>query len=132
VLPDPTGNAMTWRETFATSGPRIRILMFGGVGLNPAPVDPVSMAEKGNLGDTPMGGTLPANPVPPTFTVHAEKQPMGANLDRIQIVKGWVDSNGDLNETIEASATWTNDIGAAILTGSWTDADFDPASGAFW
>ena len=150
-------DAMKRRETFATSGPRIKIRMFGGIGLND-PKDPVEMARDGYLHGTPMGGDLAPGVMPPNFTVYAEKDPMGANLDRIQIIKGWVDRFGDVNEKIVdvvwssgrkidpatgklapvgntvdlTTAKFTNDIGAATLMGSWTDTEFDPQEGAFY
>ncbi|MDW3221621.1 MAG: DUF3604 domain-containing protein [Paracoccaceae bacterium] len=150
-------DAMKRRETFATSGPRIKLRMFGGVDLNATPSDAMTLINEGYAYGTPMGGTLPTNPVAPTFTVYAEKDPDGANLDRIQIVKGWVDKNGDVNEQIIdvvwagdrevqsngklpsvgstvdlTTATFTNDIGSATLMGSWTDESFDPSAGAFY
>ncbi|NRB19687.1 MAG: DUF3604 domain-containing protein [Rhodobacteraceae bacterium] len=150
-------DAMRRRETFATSGPRIKVRMFGGVDLSANPSDPSAMVEQGYLLGVPMGGELPQAGVAPTFTVYAEKDADGANLDRIQIIKGWVDLNGDANETIIdviwsgdrkidatgklapvgntvdlTTAMFTNDIGAATLIGSWTDDNFDPTEGAFY
>lgn len=148
---------MRRRETFATSGPRIKVRMFGGVDLT-ATDDPVEMAREGYELGTHMGGDLPPIATAPSFTVYAEKDPQGANLDRIQIVKGWVDKYGDSNETIIdvvwsgdrqidpatgkltpvgntvdlGTAKYTNEIGAPVLIGSWTDADFDPQEGAFY
>lgn len=150
-------DAMKRRETFATSGTRMSIRMFAGVDLNPNPADPLALVEEGYAYGVPMGSTLPVNSVPPTFTVYAQKDPDGANLDRIQIIKGWVDVNGDVNEKIIdvawsgdrqidpsgalppvgntvdlTTAKFTNDIGAATLMGSWTDTDFTPSDGAFY
>ncbi len=150
-------DAMKRRETFASSGPRIKVRMFGGVDLS-TPTDPVEMAQEGYLLGTHMGGNLKPAGAPPTFTVYAEKDALGANLDRIQIIKGWVDEYGDANEkiidvvwagdreidpdtgklpavgnTVDLStALYTNDIGAPMLMGSWTDTDFNPQSKAFY
>ena len=101
-------------------------------------------------------GPAPAGKAP-TFLVAALKDPIGANLDRYQIVKGWVDANGDMQEKVYdvvwsgdrkpdadgkvppvgstvdvANATWTNTIGAPELIGVWKDPDFDPAQRAFY
>ncbi|MFK7881482.1 DUF3604 domain-containing protein [Roseobacter sp.] len=150
-------DAMKRRETFATSGPRIKVRMFGGVDLSPAS-DPLAMAQEGYLMGTHMGGMLPPIVTAPVFTVYAEKDPLGANLDRIQIIKGWVDEYGDTNEKIidvvwsddrvvdaatgklasvgntvdVTTALYTNDIGAASLIGSWQDDDFNPQEGAYY
>jgi hypothetical protein len=147
---------MKRRETFATSGPRIKVRMFAGAEL-PAPADPVAMVEQGYASGVPMGGELPAGDTAPTFTVYAEKDPEGANLDRIQIIKGWVDSEGVTHEKIYnavgsgkrkvdangklapvgntvdlKTATYRNNTGAATLLGSWTDPEFDPSQPAFY
>ncbi len=149
-------DAMKRRETFATSGPRMKILMFGGAGLPENPTDMVKMRMQGYGLGVPMGGDLADLDGPPTFTVYAEKDPIGANLDRIQIIKGWVDENGEIHERI-INVTWsgdrvadgdtlppvgntvdlttalfTNDIGATTLIGSWRDEEFDADQNAFY
>jgi hypothetical protein len=147
---------MKARETFATSGPRIKIRFFGGANLPADPASPTAMVEQGYASGVPMGGDLNAATAP-TFTVHALKDPDGANLDRIQIIKGWLDASGEVQETIInvvwsdgrqpddsgklpvvgntvdlTTALYTNDIGAPELMGSWRDQEFDPARHAFY
>jgi hypothetical protein len=149
-------DAMRARETFVTSGPRIRPRFFGGAALAETD-DPVRMVMDGYANGVPMGGTLTSLDGPPTFNVHAMKDPDGANLDRIQIVKGWVDAAGEPQERIVdvawsddralgpdgrlpevgstvdvATATYTNGIGATELSGHWTDDAFDPAAYAVY
>ncbi len=150
-------DAMKRRETFATSGPRIKVRMFGGADLTANPADPVAMIEDGFANGVPMGGDLAASNTAPSFTIYAEKDPMGANLDRVQIIKGWADATGETHERIidvvwsddrvrDASgmlpavgttvdletALYTNDIGSGSLIGSWTDDKFDPQQHAFY
>ena len=142
-------DAMRSRETFVTSGPRIKPRFFAGPGLR-ATEDAVQLVMDGYANGVPMGGNLGSLDAPPGFTVHALKDPDGANLDRIQIIKGWVDTNGrpqeriidvawagdrvigddgklpSIGNTVNAeNATYTNDIGASELIGHWKDDDFD-------
>ena len=150
-------DAMKRRETFATSGPRIKVRMFGGVDLPAEPEDAQTLVEQGYELGVPMGGDLGSIGAAPTFTVHAMKDPDGANLDRIQIIKGWVDADGETHEQI-IEVTWsdnrqpladgklptvgntvdlktalfTNTIGATELIGSWTDENFNPEQHAFY
>jgi hypothetical protein len=147
---------MQARETFATSGPRIKPRFFAGSRLSEAD-DPVRMVMDGYANGVPMGGTLNGLDGPPTFAVHALKDPIGANLDRIQIIKGWVDENGKPQErivdvawagdrepgpdgklpgignTVDAdTASYSNDIGAPELLGYWTDDAFDASRHALY
>ena len=148
-------DAMARRETFATSGPRIKVRMFGGA-LPANPTDAQQMVLQGYGLGVPMGGDLTALDSAPTFTVYAEKDDIGANLDRIQIIKGWVDVDGDIHEriinvvwsgdriadgdnlpsvgnTVDLStALFTNGIGAETLIGSWQDDAFDADQHAFY
>jgi hypothetical protein len=149
-------DAMSTRETFATSGPRIKVRFFGGADL-PVPGDARALVEQGYRSGVPMGGTIGKASKPPTFTVWAMKDPDGANLDRIQIVKGWVDAKGEprdevvdvawsgdrkpgksgelppVGDTVDVqTATYTNAIGSAELMAAWTDPDFDPARPALY
>ena len=150
-------DAMHARETFATSGPRIKVRMFAGAELPANPTDPKALVTDGYGKGVPMGGTLPALTKAPTFVVYAEKDAPGANLDRIQIIKGWVDAKGESHERIVdvvwggerkkgangklppvgntvdlKTATYTNSIGAAVLMGSWTDDHFDARQNALY
>ena len=145
------------RETFATSGPRIKVRMFAGAELSASPTDAKSLVTDGYANGVPMGGTLSAPATELTFTVYAQKDGPGANLDRVQIIKGWVDADGDSQERIVEvvwsgdreldgngklaavgttvdleTAKYTNDIGASDLIGSWTDDDFDSQQNAVY
>ena len=150
-------DAMKRRETFATSGPRMKIRLFGGVELPASPDKPKKLVEQGYQLGVPMGSDLGSIAAAPTFTVYAMKDADGANLDRIQLIKGWVDSDGKTHEEIInvawsgdrkpdskgllpavgntvdlKTARYTNNIGAATLMGSWTDKNFDPEQHAFY
>ena len=142
-------DALSAREAFVTSGPRIKPRFFGGVGL--AATDAASLVKLGYEKGVPMGGDAEGAPAAPTFAVSAQKDPNGANLDRIQIIKGWVDAKGEPQEkmydvvwsgdrkldakgklpavgsTVDVkAATYTNAIGSPELVGTWTDPKFDP------
>ena len=153
-------DAMHRRETYATTGPRMTVRFFGGWDYQSEDANNRMPAAIGYAKGVPMGGDLSKAPEnkAPTFIAAALKDAIGANLDRIQIIKGWVDNNGQLQEriydvavsggrTIEAdgrcktevgstvdvaNATWTNTIGAPELITVWKDPDFDPALKAFY
>jgi hypothetical protein len=153
-------DAMARRETYATTGPRMLVRFFGGWDFDEADTETRQPAVVGYQKGVPMGGDLTEAPrgKSPTFLVAALKDPIGANLDRIQIVKGWIDDDGNSQERIYdvavsddrqidadgrcripvgntvslETATWSNTIGATELIEAWTDPDFDPALAAFY
>ncbi len=151
--------AMRRKETFATSGPRIRIRMFGGWDLDPGLLTRIDRVRECDRRGVAMGGTLRprTDPGGPRFVVWALKDADGANLDRLQIVKGWLDEAGRSHERIhevaasdgrgpDASgrltplrstvdvedASYENSVGASELSAHWQDPDFDPAQRAFY
>jgi hypothetical protein len=150
-------DAMERRETYATTGPRMRVRFFGGWGFEETDARRRDLALLGYSKGVPMGADLPAGEGAPSFLVYALRDPMGANLDRIQIVKGWLDAKGkpqekvydvawsgvrqpDANgnlppvgDTVDLSIpSWTNTIGASELGAVWVDPDFDPNLRAFY
>ena len=152
-------DAMQRKETYATTGPRMIVRFFGGWEFVAADANTRSPATIGYQKGVPMGGDL-QQLVPgksPTFLVAALKDPIGANLDRIQIIKGWLDSKGETHEkvydvvwsgdrkpdakgkvpsvgdTVDVpNATYSNTIGATELIKVWKDPEFDASQRAFY
>lgn len=152
-------DAMQRKETYATTGSRMIVRFFGGWDFDAADAQTRSPAVAGYTKGVPMGGDL--SPAPegkaPTFLVAALRDPIGANLDRIQIVKGWLDADGETHEQVYdviwagdrepdadgklpsvgntvdiQNAIWTNTIGAPELIAVWKDPQFDASQRAFY
>jgi len=151
-------DAMERKEVYATTGSRMMVRFFGGWDFTDKDLNNREPAFAGYEKGVPMGGDLPAGKTgkAPSFMVFALRDPIGGNLDRIQIIKGWYDGkqqhekvydvawSGDrqpgkdgkvpaVGNTVDAkTASWTNTIGASELGGVWTDPDFDPQQKAFY
>ena len=153
-------DAMKRKEVYATTGTRIRVRVFAGWDFEADEVTRPDFIDQGYRRGVPMGGDLTDAPegVAPSFMVRALRDPDGANLDRVQIIKGWLDANGELQERIYdvavsdgrkigadgratevvgnsvdvATATYTNTIGDAFQMAYWKDPDFDSSEQAFY
>ncbi len=152
-------DAMERKETYATTGTRMLVRFFGGWEYTDDDLRSRAPAFRGYEKGVPMGGDLTMAPdgKAPTFMAYVLRDPIGANLDRLQIIKGWLDSRGNLHEKVYdaawsggrqpdangklppvgntvdlEAANWTNTIGASELMVVWTDPDFDADERAFY
>ena len=153
-------SALKRKEVYATTGTRLKVRLFAGWGFDPEDLTRHDFTEYGYSGGVPMGGELSAAPkgVAPRFLIRALRDPDGANLDRVQVIKGWIDKKGETHERIYdvavsgdrkigrdgrarkpvgstvdvEKATYTNAIGEAMLAAYWQDPEFNPKQDAFY
>jgi hypothetical protein len=151
-------DAMARKEVYASTGTRLTVRIFGGWDFQPDEVQRPDFAAQGYARGVPMGGDLTSAPEgkAPTLMIRALRDPDGANLDRVQVIKGWLDGNKtyeriydiacsdgraivsrrcerEVGNTVDvADASYTNSIGEAMLVAHWEDPDFDPSQSAFY
>ncbi len=153
-------DAMDRKEVYGTTGPRMAVRFFGGYDFSDADLKSREVSAVGYEKGVPMGADLTAPPeagASPNFLIAALRDPIGANLDRVQVIKGWVDTEGKTHEKVydvvwsddrvidengklpavgstvdPGTATWANTIGASELVTVWSDPDFDPTDRAFY
>ena len=153
-------DAMARKEVYATTGTRLLVRVFGGWDFEPDEVQRPDFAKQGYARGVPMGGDLSNAPKgkAPSFMIRALRDPDSANLDRVQVIKGWLDSKGETQEkvydvavsdgrkigpdgrcetpvgnTVDVKdASYTNSIGDVLLAAHWVDPDFDPSLRAFY
>jgi uncharacterized protein DUF3604 len=153
-------DAMARKEVYTTTGTRMRVRVFAGYNFETKDINRPDFAKYGYTNGVPMGADLTKTPAgkSPSFLIKALRDPDWANLDRIQIIKGWLDANGELHERIfdvsvsdnrkinadgrcettvgntvnVSEATFDNSIGSPMLEGYWKDPDFDPSERAFY
>jgi len=145
------------KEVYATTGPRLKVRFFAGWGFTQDDVNANQFAQIGYAKGVPMGGDLSRSEQAPQLLIRAVKDPIDANLDRVQVIKGWLDQQGQQHErvynvawagerqlddngkldalptTIDPNTlSYSNDQGAAELATLWTDPDFNSDQKAFY